>query len=96
MKNRNEILFKNITDKGYKSIIILTVISLIYNLIRFDFDYIKSIGATITIFIFATFISYLYFTFLSLHKTTQFFYWWWRFYGIMIGLGVLANIIFTK
>lgn len=79
------------TKINYTPIIILGVISIIYQLIRFDFNLIRSFVSAISIFVFAAFISFMYSRFLNLYKPTPFFVKWWQIYGFMIFAGIIAN-----
>ncbi|AOW19360.1 hypothetical protein [Urechidicola croceus] len=81
------------TKTNYTPIIILSAFSIIYQLIRYDFELIKSFVSALVIFVFATFISFMYSIFLNLYKPTPFLIKWWQIYGFMIFAGVIVNWI---
>ncbi len=83
-------------DKKYNYILIFIGFSLVYQLIRYNFNVTKAITGVLTTFIFATFISYIYSNYVNLYKPTTFFYWWWRIYGIMLFMGIIARIVFGE
>ena len=86
-----------ILNDKYKPIILLTIISLAFRLIVYDFELRKSLVQVLTIFIFATFISFMITTFKKLYnKNDSFFNWWWKIYGIMIFGGIMSWMAFGE
>jgi len=79
------------TKTNYTPIIILSVISIIYQLIRYDFRLVQSLVSALFIFVIGAFISFMYSRFLNLYKPTPFLIKWWQIYGFIIFAGIIAN-----
>lgn len=76
-------------------ILIITVITFVFEIFKYSFDYYKATFGTFALLVFSGFISFMYRLFMNLyHKKTSFFYWWWRIYAIMLGLSILGWIFF--
>jgi len=82
---------------NFKPIILLTFVSLIFRLIEYDFDINKSLVQVLTIFLFATFASFMIHLFRRLYyPNDSFFNWWWKIYGFMILMSILRWLVFGE
>jgi len=93
MKIRNK-YSEFLNENKSVTILIITVISLGFNLLKFNFDLLKSIMGVITLLVFSSFIAFMYHQYLKLYKESYFFYWWWRLYLIMLILSLLSWLSF--
>jgi len=92
-RNKFGIDLINKTQKKVNYIILISILLLIYQMIYSNFDIQFSVKSVLIAFLFGTFISYIYTTFLNLYKPTSFFTWWWKIYGFTVLFKIIVNHI---